>query len=191
MKRRRVGPVHRSGRRAAGLKVRMALFEPIFAALNEAGIRYVVVGGLAVVLHGHARLTADIDLVIDLEPEHVRRTLALLSRLGFRARLPVQADLFADPAVRASWVRERGMRVFPLYDPADPLRVLDLFSEHPIDFESLWAGSMQIPVQGTTIRVASIPDLIRLKRIAGRPQDRADIEALERLLHRRGDPADG
>lgn len=43
----------------------MPLFEPLFAALEEGDVRYVVVGGLATVLHGHARLTADVDLVID------------------------------------------------------------------------------------------------------------------------------
>jgi hypothetical protein len=46
----------------------MSLFEPVFLALNNAEVRYVVVGGLATVLHGYARLTADIDLVVDLAP---------------------------------------------------------------------------------------------------------------------------
>ena len=46
----------------------MALFEPVFAALEMARARYVVVGGLATVLHGFARLTDDIDLVVDLDP---------------------------------------------------------------------------------------------------------------------------
>ena len=53
----------------------MSLFEPIFDALNRARVRYVVVGGFATVLHGHARLTADIDLVIDLSPAEVRKAL--------------------------------------------------------------------------------------------------------------------
>ena len=46
----------------------MALFEPVFRALNDTGARYVVVGGLATVLHGYARFTADADLVVDLAP---------------------------------------------------------------------------------------------------------------------------
>ena len=46
----------------------MSTIASVFAALDEAGARYVVVGGLAVVLHGYARLTSDIDLVVDLRP---------------------------------------------------------------------------------------------------------------------------
>ena len=46
----------------------MAIFEAIFAALDACGGRYVVVGGVATVLHGHARLTADVDIVVDLDP---------------------------------------------------------------------------------------------------------------------------
>ena len=45
----------------------MPIFEPVFLALNEAGVRYVIVGGLAVVLHGYPRFTADLDIVLDLE----------------------------------------------------------------------------------------------------------------------------
>ena len=169
----------------------MSLFEPIFTGLNDASIRYVVVGGLAVVLHGHARLTADIDLVIDLETTHVKRTLATLTQLGLRPRLPVTADLFADPAVRQTWIRERKMRVFSLFDPSDPLRTVDLFSEHPIEFEALWGRSVLVEIARTSIRIASIPDLIALKTIAGRPQDLADIEQLKRIQQRGKDSHHG
>jgi hypothetical protein len=61
-------------------------FEHSFGALNAAGARYVVVGGLAVVFHGHARLTADIDLVVDLSPGEAVKTIAALERLGMVAR---------------------------------------------------------------------------------------------------------
>jgi hypothetical protein len=53
----------------------MALYLPLFQALNESGARYVVVGGLATVLHGCSRLTADVDLVIDLDPSAVASAL--------------------------------------------------------------------------------------------------------------------
>ena len=58
----------------------MSLFEPLFDALNAAEVRYVVVGGLAAVLHGHARLTADIDLVVDLTPDEAKKAIQTLTR---------------------------------------------------------------------------------------------------------------
>jgi len=163
----------------------MALFEPIFDALNRSHVRYVVVGGLATVLHGHARLTVDIDLIVDLAPEEARRAINALTAIGFRPRIPVRAEEFADPGKRAAWMRDKHMRVFPLVDPAEPLRQIDLFVDTPIEFESLWRRSDVVPLDHTTVRVASIQDVIALKRLAGRTQDLADIEALEAILAKR------
>lgn len=163
----------------------MSLFEPLFGALNAAGVRYVVVGGLATVLHGHARLTADVDLVIDLAPGEARKAVEVLMRLGLTARAPVDPMAFADAAVRHDWIEQKGMRVFSLYDPSNPMLEVDLFAEHPIDFEELWQRAEVVKLTHATARIASIRDLIRLKRLAGRPQDLTDVEALEIILRRR------
>ena len=159
----------------------MPLFEPIFEALNSVNARYVVVGGVAVVLHGHPRLTADLDLVVDLAPGEARKVVDALVGLGLRPTAPVDPALFADPHVRTRWVTEKGMLVFSLRDPNDPLRQIDLFVQEPIPFETLWEGAREIDVAGTPVRIASIEDLITMKRAAGRAQDLADIDALERL----------
>ena len=161
----------------------MSLYEKLFIALSE--VRYVVVGGLAVVLHGHARLTADVDLIIDLTPSEAEKAVRALESTGLRPRAPVRAAEFADPEKRRVWIEQKGMRVFSLWDPKNPLREVDLFVEHPLPFEELFARSELLEVGAVTIRVASIPDLISLKRISARPEDLADIEALEALLERR------
>jgi hypothetical protein len=161
----------------------VSLYEPLFAALSET--RYVVVGGLAVVLHGHARLTADVDLIVDLEPVEAEKAMRALESLGLRPRAPVRAVEFADPVVRGRWIAEKGMRVFSLWDPGNPLREVDVFVEHPILFDELFGRAQMVPVGATSIRIASIPDLILLKRAASRPEDLADIEALQALLARK------
>jgi hypothetical protein len=99
----------------------MALFEPLFQALNDAGVRYVVVGGLAVVLHGHARLTVDVDLVVDLGEDQALKAIETLVRLGLRPRVPVNPRDFADPAARASGFHF-GMQVFSMSDPQSDAR---------------------------------------------------------------------
>lgn len=148
-----------------------------------------VVGGLATVLHGHARLTADIDLVMDLAPDEARRALKTLTGLGFRPRAPVEPLAFADPATRHQWIHDKGMHVFSMSDPANPMREVDLFLEHPIDFDGLWSRSELVTLTHTVVRIASIPDFVALKRLAGRPQDLLDIEALE-LIRRRKEERD-
>jgi hypothetical protein len=158
-----------------------SFLEPIFAALNNAGIRYIVVGGLATVLHGHARLTSDLDMIIDLQPEEAKKAIDVLVGLGFQPRAPVSPEEFADPAARRAWVEQKGMRVFSMWDPKNPMVEIDLFVDHPILFEELWAESEVMPLSDTTARVVSANHLIQLKRLAGRPQDLMDIEALEAI----------
>ena len=117
-----------------------------------------MVGGLAVVLHGHPRLTVDLDLVIDLEPAAARRTIEALTSLGLRPLAPVDPLGLADPARRRAWIEEKGMRVFSFYDPHDPLRIVDLFVEPPFDFEALWSNARVMELGQVAVRVAAIPD---------------------------------
>lgn len=62
----------------------MSLYLPLFKALNDADVKYVVVDGLATVLHGYMRLTVDVDLVVDLAPEEITRAVRVLESLGYK-----------------------------------------------------------------------------------------------------------
>ena len=143
------------------------------------------------VLHGHARLTADVDLIVDLDAEQAARAIDALVGMGLQPRVPVDPRDFADPSVRESWIRERGMQVFSMFDPSNPLRAVDLFVDHPLPFEELWARAEQVELANTTVRVASIPDLIHLKRLAGRPLDESDIAHLDLIRRVKEDSEDG
>lgn len=153
----------------------------ILRALRDADVSFVVVGGVAVVLHGHPRMTADLDLAVDLSVDNVRQTLDALEALGLVPRLPVATDQFADPEVRRRWVEERNMTVFSMHDPDDPRRVVDIFADPPIDFSALRRDAQVMDVGGTRVHVASRAHLIQMKKLAGRAQDLADIEALHAL----------
>lgn len=153
----------------------------LLRALNEAGVRFVVVGGVAVVLHGHPRLTADLDLVLDLGTDNLLAALRALRDEGLAPRLPVPPEQFADPQIRERWRREHNLTVFSLHDPADPRREVDLFAETPVAFEELWESSHVVVAGDVPIRVVGLAHLIAMKRVAGRPQDLADIVALEAL----------
>jgi hypothetical protein len=82
--------------------------ETVVRALNEADVRYLIAGGLAVVAHGYVRFTADVDLVLDLAPDNLARALAVFEHLRYRPRALAS---FANPESRASWAREKGTRV--------------------------------------------------------------------------------
>jgi hypothetical protein len=133
------------------------------------------------VLHGHARLTADLDLAVDLAPEPALRAIGALVDLGLRSAAPVDPAGFADPATRERWITARGMLVFSMRDPDDPLRQVDLFAREVVPFEGLWERAKIVRIGDGQVRVASIPDLITMKELAGRPLDHDDIANLKRI----------
>src|ERR1700693_4642863 len=113
------------------------LYEELFAKLAEARIRYVVVGGVALVLHGVVRFTADLDLLVALEEENLRSFVAAMTALAYRPKLPVSVDDLLDPRIRARWKRERGMQVLSFYHPQRPLELVDVFIDEPINFTAV------------------------------------------------------
>jgi len=156
--------------------------EAIVKALNVANVRYLVAGGLAVVAHGYVRFTADVDLLVDLEPANVTRAVAALESLGYRPRAPVAFGELADPQKRAEWVRDKNLTVFSVYSPQHPLTEIDLFVEPPLDFEAAYQSAMRKEVApGVAATFIGIRDLRRLKQRAGRPQDLLDLEKLASL----------
>ncbi len=160
-------------------------FLSVLRAFQEAGVRYVLVGGLAVLLHGIDRLTADIDLVVDLAPEQASKAVETLLALGFRTHAPVDARQFADATVRKSWQTESGMLVLSFWDPQNQRPTVDLFADYPMDFEVLYAHSLLLPLAATSVRVASVEHLIAIKRAAGRSKDLDDANRLADLCRKR------
>lgn len=155
--------------------------ERVFEALERSGVRYLVVGGVAVVLHGHLRFTADLDLVVRLDDANAARAIDALIALGFQARAPVDARGFADAAVRRSWIDEKGLTVFSLWSPALPGTEVDLFVAEPFDFDEIDSRAVVADLATTRARVICRADLIAMKRRAGRPRDLEDADVLESL----------
>lgn len=154
--------------------------ERIFAALAEARVRYLVVGGVAVVLHGFVRLTRDLDLVVQLQEDNVHRALEALEGLGFHPRVPVPMEMFADADNRRQWQDEKNMVVFSAWHE-ESLFTVDLFLEEPFDFDAVYERAAVFEIAGQPVTVLPRPELLDMKRQAGRAQDLADIEELTRL----------
>ena len=154
--------------------------ETIVASLNRANVRYLVVGGLAVVAHGFVRFTADIDIVLDPDPAAMRRAVGALQALGYRPRAPVPFEEFADAGKRTSWLRDKGLTVFSVFSDQHPATEIDLFVQTPFDFERVYNDADRFEVaSGVEATFVSRADLIAMKRKAGRPQDLKDVAELE------------
>lgn len=160
-------------------------FPRLLAALREEGVRFLVVGGWAVVLHGYIRLTHDLDLYLDLRPRNVRKAAAVFERFGYRPTVPVRIEDLGDPRIRREWRMRKRMMVLQVVNLSDLMHPVDLFVHHRIPFAEAWKRRVVVDVGPAQVPLMSIQDLIRLKREANRPQDLLDIAALRELARDR------
>ena len=153
--------------------------ETIMRTLNEAGVRYLVAGGLAVVAHGYVRFTNDIDIWLDLSRENLHRALEALKGLGYRPVVPVGLEDFADENERRRWIEDKDAKVFMLFSNEHPTANLDILIEDPLDFDRTYTTGLRIEIAsgfGTTF--VSLKDLLEAKRRSGRPQGLVDFAEL-------------
>ena len=154
----------------------------LFRALQEQKVRYLVVGGVAVNLHGIGRLTVDVDLMLALDAQNLERFVSVARRFPLKPVIPVKLEDFADAAKVNEWIEKKGMLAFALRsaDPATP--TVDILVKPIVPFDEAWARRVQRAVENVAIPIAAIEDIIRLKTGTGRQKDEADIKALRQLL---------
>lgn len=145
-----------------------AAFGDVFDLLERYNAPYVVISGMAVVLHGHVRPIFDLDIVIASTSDEQNRALHALTLSGFVGTLNLPLDL---------------LTVLRVFDQNE--REIDVFVKYHITFNDLWRDSVEIRVGETRARVASLEHLLQAKRTTGRPHDLMDVEGLLAIHNRR------
>ena len=153
----------------------MTSLERICGALRDAGVRYAIVGGYAVALHGAVRGTIDIDVALPWSHQDLRAAEAALTGIGLVSRLPLTAH--EVHAFRDEYISERGLVAWNFYNPEDPSEQVDLV----IAYDLTGKRTTTVELAGGPVQVLAVDDLIDMKRASGRPQDLEDAEALELL----------
>jgi len=142
----------------------------VCAALNGAGAHYLVIGGVACILHGHVRATKDVDILIERTLENAGRVLDGLEDVGY--------------GFARDWTAEEILGK-PITIIGDDPRV-DLFTvAWSVKYEDAIHRSTTVDAEGVTMPLVGLDDLIATKR-TGRPQDTADLEVLEEIRRLRG-----
>jgi len=139
--------------------------ESLLQSLNAHKVRYVVIGATAFPVHGYARATLDIDIFIDPTPTNARRTLAALADVGYDVSDITETDLRTKKLLIRQYALETDIHPFVA----------------GVTFATVWRNRVRSHVGRTVTAVASLNDLIRMKRAAGRPKDREDLRALLKL----------
>jgi predicted nucleotidyltransferase len=138
----------------------------VCATLNEAGARYLVIGGIACILHGHVRATADVDILIEPTLDNAARVLEALSRVGY--------------GFASEWLPDEILSK-PITIIGDDPRV-DIFTvAGSVKYAEAITRSTTVTVDGVTVPLVGLDDLITSKKQTGRAQDIADVEVLEEI----------
>lgn len=153
----------------------------LLQTLSGEQVKYVLVGGLAVQLHGFLRSTFDIDLVLSMDDENLSRFIGVAKQYGLIPTIPVPIDELRNVSQIDQWHREKGMLAFALREPQIGGSVVDILVRPEVPFETLMANAIAGELFTRKVWIASIDDLLTMKRIANRPKDQLDIVALEKI----------
>lgn len=153
----------------------------LLRGLASTGVRFIVVGGMAGIAHGSARVTFDIDCVYARDATNVARLVEALRPFApnLRDAPPGLPFRFDEPTVRA------GLN-FTLDTAAGPLDLLGEVAGGG-SYENLLEHTVELQVFGVPCRVVTLAKLVALKRAAGRPKDLEAVAELEALSEERGD----
>ena len=153
----------------------MIFLERVCEALNGANVRYMIVGGYAVALHGAVRGTLDIDIALRWTKKDLKNAEVALNEIGLISHLPINALEVYN--FRDEYIQNRNLIAWNFRNPNDLSEQLDII----INFDVKGKKALFKQLSGTSVPVLNIRDLIAMKKTSGRSQDLEDIKALEKL----------
>jgi len=142
-------------------------YKEILLSLIDENVRFILVGAYAIAAHGYPRATMDIDIWVMPSPDNADSVLRAVKKFG----APLHG-LTSDDLQKPDTIFQIGVA---------PRRIDIITGASGLDFESTYANSIPIEIEGITIHIPSLDDLICNKKASGRAKDIADAEALEKL----------
>ena len=165
----------------------------ILSALAKNKVKFVVCGGVALVLHGIERLTMDIDISVSMDRENLERLISTLKDMGMTPKVPVAPESLLDPKERKWMTEEKGALVFTFIDTKNPYRQVDIFIGKDELYTNLAHDADSVQIQDQIIDIISVENLIKMKKEINPPRDKDifDIKELQKLLETKTEPKDG
>lgn len=154
----------------------MLLYE-ITDSFEASKLKYAVVGGFGLALHGIVRATMDVDFVLTLTQGDFERAEKALAKIGLQSRLPIRAEDVIK--MRQEYIDNRNLIAWSFVDYKNPSRQVDILITK--DLKDL--QTEKVSVGGRKISVATLPEILKMKTEAGRPQDLIDIKSIQEKLN--------
>lgn len=138
-------------------------FKEFIELLNNNNVRYIIIGGYAVVYHGYVRSTNDIDIWVDISEDNIKNLLNALDEFGFSSLNLKEEDFAPGQIIQLGY---------------PPNRIDLITTPAGIDFESCHKSKEQIKIDGITLNIIDFENLIKTKKASNRTRDLADIDEL-------------
>ncbi|MCC6186223.1 MAG: hypothetical protein IT256_03630 [Chitinophagaceae bacterium] len=140
-------------------------FKEFVELCNKYEVRYLVIGGFAVSVHGYPRGTKDLDICIQSSEDNAKKMVDILKEFGFAS-----LNLTKEDFLKKGLFTQLGY---------EPVRIDIMNDIDGIDYEVAWENKRTINYEGFLIHFIGYNELLRMKALAGRPQDIADIAKLK------------
>jgi len=173
----RIDPEAPTNRRVYNI---MMLYEEILREFQKKKVKYVLVGGIALNLHGGERATHDMDILVEMSDDNLTKVVSILKGKGYRIKQPVDPMGIADRKTRDDWIRNKNMKAFNFYKE-DEMEEVDIIIDSPVKYPEAQKDAVRIRSGPLTMPVISIKKLIKMKKNTGRPTDQLDIAMLKEI----------
>ena len=138
-------------------------FKEFIELLNNNNVKYLVIGGYAVVYHGYVRSTNDIDIWVDISAENIKKLLKTLEDFGFSSLNLKEEDFSPNQIIQLGY---------------PPNRIDLITTPAGVDFETCFKAKEQATIDNITINIIDLTNLIKAKKASNRTRDLADVEEL-------------
>jgi len=138
-------------------------FKEFIELLSKNNVRYIVIGGYAVVYHGYVRSTNDIDIWIDIRKDNIKKMIKVLDEFGFSSLNIKEADFSPNQIIQLGY---------------PPNRIDLITTPAGIDFETCYETKEQVTIDNIAVNIIDLENLIKAKKASNRTRDLADVEEL-------------
>jgi Nucleotidyltransferase of unknown function (DUF6036) len=138
-------------------------FKEFIKLLNKNNVRYIVIGGYAVVYHGYVRSTNGIDIWIDMGKDNVKKAIKALDEFGFSSLNINVADFSPNQIIQLGY---------------PPNRIDLITTPAGVDFETCYESKEQVTIDNIAVNIIDLENLLKAKKASNRTRDLADIEEL-------------
>jgi len=167
-------------RQLSGYNTFMIIYEEILREFQKRDVKYIIAGGIAFNLLGGFRSTADLDILVEMSDENLRKIVTLLKERGYKVKQPVDPMGIADEKTRRDWIENKNMKAFNFYKD-DDLKEVDILIDTPVSYDEAKKKMRKIKAGNITLSVVSVDDLIKMKEVTARHVDKMDLAELKNI----------